>query len=616
MAPPPMVASLFNFQFSTSLSVLYPHVMLTALLLAATLQSAQTAILPPAIPWDGASRSLVVAPADPWITPSEKDQLRTTPRYDETFAYLNRLVAASRELKMVSLGKSAEGRDIWMVIASKERAFTPEALRRSGKPIVFAQAGIHSGEIDGKDAGLMLLRDMTVRGTKRDLLDRANLLFVPIFSVDAHERFSRFTRINQRGPEEGGWRTNARNLNLNRDYMKADTEEMQAMIRALNVWQPDLYIDLHVTDGADYQYDITYGWNGRAGWSPSIAAWLDETFRAPVDAALQKMGHIPGPLIFTDDPLYAGVITGQTDPKLSHGYGDARHLATILVENHSLKPYDQRVLGTYVFLEQTLRTVGANAASLRRATDEAKSRNAASVPLSWRVPEGQTDEMDVLGIASRKTLSAISGGVKMEWLGTPVTLRAPLRSAAEVATSVRRPKAYWVPAAWREAISLIDLHGVRYERIGAPRELDVTMYRFGEPKFETRQFEGHVRVNAPTTTLTRRERFPAGSIRVPADQPLGTLAMLLLEPSSTDSLFQWGFFNPVLSTTEYVESYIMEPMAEKMLAEDPKLAEEFRGKVESDGAFRSDPRARLQWLYERTPFYDERARLYPVGIEE
>ncbi|MFP5247209.1 MAG: M14 family zinc carboxypeptidase, partial [Thermoanaerobaculia bacterium] len=229
--------------------------MLTALLLASALD---TAILPPAIPWNGASRKLVVPANDPWITPSEKDQLRTTPRYDETVAYLKRLVAAAPQLKMVSLGKSGEGRDVWMVIASKERVFTPEGLRK--KPILFAQAGIHAGEIDGKDAGLMLLRDMTVRGTKRELLDGANFLFVPIFNVDGHERFNRFTRINQRGPEEVGWRTNARNLNLNRDYMKADSPEMHAMIRALDTWQPDLYVDLHVTDGADYQYDVTFGW--------------------------------------------------------------------------------------------------------------------------------------------------------------------------------------------------------------------------------------------------------------------------------------------------------------------------------------------------------------------
>jgi hypothetical protein len=590
--------------------------MLTALLLSATLPSAQTALLPPAIPWNGASRALVVPATDPWVTPSEATGFRTTPRYDETVAYLQRLVKASNVLKMVSLGRSAEGRDVWMVIASKERAFTPEALRRSGKAIVLAQGGIHAGEIEGKDAGLMLLRDLTVRGTKRDLLDGASFLFVPIFNVDGHERFNRWFRINQRGPEEGGWRTNARNLNLNRDYIKGDAEEMRAMIRALATWQPDLYIDLHVTDGADYQYDVTFGWSGTAGHSPAIARWLDTNYRPSVDTALRDMGHIPGPLIFTDDPL-SGIAMGQADPRLSTGYGDARHLPTILVENHSLKPYDQRVLGMYVFLEQTLRTIAHELAPLRAAIATEQARRPAAIPLAWKIPENATPEqVEILGIESRKKLSAATGNVYVEWLGKPVTRRAPVHWASEVTSSVAPPRAYWVPAAWQEVIAKLDLHGIPYERIAAPRDVDVTMVRFATPKFDNEQFEGHVRVTAAATPEKRHERFPAGSVRVSTDQPLGTLAALLLEPSSPDSLFQWGFFNSILSPTEYVEAYIMEPMAERMLAEDPKLAEEFRAKLESDAAFRGDAQARLWWFYERTPFYDERAMLYPVGREE
>ena len=589
--------------------------MLTALLLSATLTSAQTAILPPPIPWDGKSRALAVPANDPWVTPSETTSFRTTPRYDETVAYLRRLVAAAPQLKMVSLGKSHEGRDVWMVIASKERAFTPEALRRTGKATLFAQGGIHAGEIDGKDAGLMLLRDMTVRGTKRELLDQANFLFVPIFNVDGHERFSRYCRINQRGPEECGWRTNARNLNLNRDYMKADTLEMKAMIRALREWQPDLYADLHVTDGADYQYDITFGWNGQAGWSPAIAKWLDTTYRANVERGLREMGHIPGELVFTDDPLDIGIGDGQSDARLSTGYGDARHLPTILLENHSLKPYDQRVLGTYVFLEQTIRMMASDIVGLRAATAADRARRPQSEPLAWKVPAGNTQTIDFLGVESQRSLSPISGDVRIEWLGKPARARVPFLDQTEVTASAPRAAAYWIPAAWQDVIAMLDLHGIPYERITASREVDVEMYRLDDPKYASSQFEGHVRVSATIKPERRRERFPAGSVRVSTDNALGTLTTLLLEPSSPDSLFQWGFFNSILSATEYVEAYIMEPMAERMMAEDPKLAEEFRRKVDGDAAFRASARERLQWFYERTPFYDERAGLYPVGRE-
>jgi murein tripeptide amidase MpaA len=588
--------------------------MLTALLLTASLAS-QSAILPPAPEYKGASRALIVPAGDPWITPAEKTLLKTTPRYDETVAYLRKLVAAAPQLRMVSLGKSGEGRDIWMVIASKERAFTAEALRRGGKPTLFAQAGIHAGEIDGKDAGLMLLRDMTVRGTKKELLDGANFLFVPIYSADAHERFTAFTRINQRGPEEGGWRTTPRNLNLNRDYVKADAPETRAMIRALREWQPDLYVDLHVTDGADYQYDVTYGWNLRAGWSPAIATWLDDTFRAPVDQGLEQAGHIPGPLTFSDDPLATGITHGQSDPRLSTGYGDVRQIPTILVENHSLKPYDQRVLGMYVFLEHSLRVLARDAAGLRRAIAGDRARRPDPVPFSWRVPAEQNDTIEYRGIESRRSLSPISGDVRIEWLGKPASARVPYRTQVEVATSAPRPKAYWIPAPWDDVIALLDLHGIQYERLTAPREVEVTMDRLADPKWVTPQFEGHVRVTATATPERRRETYPAGSVRVPTDQPLGTLAVIMLEQSSPDSLFQWGFFHSILSPTEYVEGYIMEPMAERMLAEDPKLAEEFRKKLETDPEFRGNSRTRLWWLYQKTPFYDERARLYPVGRE-
>ena len=267
--------------------------------------ASREAILPPERPWSGKSRELVRPASDPWATPAEASGLTATPRYDETVAWLRRLVAASSVLDMVSLGKSPEGRDLWLVVASKERAFTPEALRAAGKPTLFAQAAIHAGEIDGKDAGMMLLRDLTVGGTKRGLLDRANFLFVPIFNVDGHERFSAFTRINQRGPREAGWRTTARNLNLNRDYAKLDAPEMRHLVRALDAWPVDLYYDLHVTDGTDYQYDLTYGHNWPTAWSPSIAAWLENTLLPGADALLRAQGHLPGrfvQLVDHEDP--------------------------------------------------------------------------------------------------------------------------------------------------------------------------------------------------------------------------------------------------------------------------------------------------------------------------
>jgi murein tripeptide amidase MpaA len=596
---------------------------LISLVTAYAVQAAQEtrfdpAILPPELPWDGASRSLMAAADDPWITPAERTGLTTTPSYDETMAWVERLVAAAPELQWTTLGVSPEGREIRLVIASAEGAATPAALAANGKPTLFAQAGIHSGEIDGKDAGLMLLRDLTVGGGQRALLSRANFLFVPIFNVDGHERSSPYGRINQRGPAEMGWRTNARNLNLNRDYTKLDTPEMRAMVAALDRWQPDLYLDLHVTDGADYQYDVTYGYTGTSGWSPSAAGWLDRVLRPKVDAELTAMGHVPGPLIFLMDERdpTQGNVDWTATPRYSNGYGDARHLPTILLENHSLKRYDRRVLGTYVFLRSILDTLGREGAGLRAATAEDRARRRDPLPLAFAPPQEPPPTMTFLGVASTLTPSAISGGLKVEWTGEPITLTIPNIVTSVPVVTARRPAAYWIPPTYPRVIELLTLHGIAVERLPRPREVTVRRRWFEQAKADGEPFEGHTRVTpGEAVEQIRTETFPAGSARVATDQPLGDLAMLLLEPAHEDSFFQWGFFLEVLQRTEYVEGYVMEPTAERMLAEDPQLGAEFRQKLLTDAEFAADPRARLQWFYRRTPYWDDRFGLYPVALE-
>jgi hypothetical protein len=583
-----------------------------------TVQADRSAELPPLLPWDGASRSLVAEKDDPWITPAEVTGLKTTPDYATTLAWLERLVEASPKLRWVSLGSSPEGRPMGMVVASAEGAATPEELHASGKPVLLAHGGIHSGEIDGKDAGLMLLRDLTVGGHWPSILEGASLLFIPVLNPDGHERSSPYGRVNQRGPEEMGWRTNARNLNLNRDFAKLDTEEVRTLVGVLNDWQPDLYLDLHVTDGADYQYDITFGHNGAHGLSPAIGRWLDQRLTPMLHQELEAAGHIPGPLVFlmdNGDPT-RGNLGWTSGPRFSNGYGDARHLATVLVENHSLKPYDQRVLGTYVLMVVSLGALGDHGEELRAATAKDRRARRERVPLGWTVDaEKEHQEVSFLGIESKTSLSPISGTLRLEYTGKPVTLEIPFLLADKPVAEVERPKAYWIPAAWSEVIRRLELHGIEMERLAEPREVEVTMYRLQDPQLDDEPFEGHVRVSAETTVEKRTEIFPPGSVRISTDQPLGDLAILLLEPAAADSFFQWGFFHSVLQRTEYMEGYVVEPLAERMLAEDPQLEMEFRKALLSDPELAADPRARLRWFYARTPYFDARWRLYPVARE-
>ncbi len=573
--------------------------------------------LPPAPAWDGASRALLRDASDPWVTAFEADaEHDESPNYADTRAWFDRLDAASDLIRIEQFGVSPEGRPIYAVIASKDgAAFDP------AKPVLLAQAGIHPGEIDGKDAGMMLLRDIAFNG-KDDLLDRVNLILIPILSVDGHERASAWSRPNQRGPRIQGWRNTATNQNLNRDYLKLDQPEMRAVRGLVLKYRPDLYVDIHVTDGMDYQYDVTYGYNGENGvWSrsPAIAAWLDATFKPAINAALEAEGHIPGELVFgIDADPRAGLSDGGLGERFSNGWGSAAHVPTILIENHSLKPYEQRVLGTYVFLEAALRRLAADGPALRSAIAADTALRPTEIPANFAPDPTPAYTRTFKGIRYEMYDSPASGRQEIRWLGVadPEPWALPFYGSRPTLT-LRRPEAYWVPSYRTDIIERLRLHGIRMETVDAARTVNLDMLRLVEPKLATRANEGHVGVTVTGVTPERRDwTFPAGSVRVPTDQPLGDIVVLLLEPQSSESFFAWGMFPEVLSRVEYIEGYAIAPLAEAMMAADPALKAEFEAKLAAEPEFAANGDARLQWFYERTPFHDDRYRLYPVGRED
>ncbi len=591
---------------------------LTLILILPIVISAQS-ILPPIQEWHGKSEGLVAKANDKWITPTERADFTVTPNYNETVSWLKKLCDASPLLSMISIGKSPEGRDIYMVIGTKEKALTPKLFKKSGKPTLLAQAGIHSGEIDGKDAGMMLLRDIAF-GNKKYLLDKVNLLFIPILNVDGHERSSSYNRPNQRGPLNMGWRTNAQNLNLNRDYTKLDTRELRAVVKVINDYDPLLYMDIHVTDGADYQYDITFGGWGGQGYSPAISNWLSTSYKSYTDKYLSEHGHIPGQLInaMNDRDFSEGNYSFWGEPRFSDSYGDLRHMASILVENHSLKPFKQRVLGTYILLEATMKVLADEASSLKLNTASDKSKRLNSLPLDWQVPKNIPDSMQFLGIESKTVKSSITNAEFVEWTGKPYEKTIANYKKTEGINFVNRPKGYYVPASRQDVIERLKIHGIQMEILNTSKEVSVEMFRIQDAKFQSnggrfQPFEGRSLVSGNPIPETRNKVFEAGSVFISTDQPLGELAMILLEPKSPDSFLSWGFFNEIFQRTEYMEAYVMEPTIEKMLADDPKLKQEFEQKKSIDEKFASNPRAIYEWFYSKSKYYDDHYLLYPIG---
>jgi hypothetical protein len=261
-------------------------------------------------------------------------------------------------------------------------------------------------------------------------------------------------------------------------------------------------------------------------------------------------------------------------------------------------------------------TLGEHGAQLRQAVARDAHHLPDPLPVAWRVPEDAAPgSMAWKGIELRREPSSVSGGERVVWTGTPVDFTTPVFTLNAPAASVSPPVAYWIPAAWSDVIERLAWHGVRMERLEAARAVELELYRLGEPAFETPPFEGRVRVTAPATPERQRRTMPRGSVRVPTDQPLGLLAALLLEPASPDSFFQWGFFDAIFSRTEYAEAYVLEPLAARMLANDPALAAAFEERLAADPEFAADPARRLEWFYQRTPYADAEWRLYPVGRE-
>lgn len=561
--------------------------------------------------------------SDEWITPAERVGFRTTPSYADTRAYLERLAdAVPRTIHLTRFGVSPEGRDLMLVIAAKDGEFTPEAARASGKEIVLVQAGIHAGEIEGKDAGLMLLRDLSVGGRHSALLDHAILVWLPIFNVDGHERSNPYNRINQNGPAEMGFRATAQNLNLNRDYMKADAPEMRAWLAMFDAWQPDLFMDIHATDGADYQYDLTWYLEDWGPLHQAVKAWQDAAFKQSIFPAFDRMGHLQAPYLELVDhrDITKGVGNFGSGPRFSTGYVALRNRAALLVETHMLKSYETRVRATYDFVVATLRYINSHPGTLRKSVTQADrdtiahANDGTELPVLFRTTDKPVT-LTLKGYAFTQQASEVSGDVWVTYdPKTPKTYEIPFYRDLVATESVRLPAAYVVPPGWPEVAAKLAQHGIRVERLDHAVSLHAERYRLSNPVWSERPFEGrHLPRDFVIGSESVTVDVPAGSVLVPMDQAAAHVVANLLEPRAQDSLLRWGFLDAHFEQKESPDARVAERLARDMLAKDPKLEAEFKARLAADPAFAKDPEARLSFFYERSPWYaTQSVGVYPV----
>jgi hypothetical protein len=564
------------------------------------------------------------AHATDWTTPAEAAHFRTTPSYADTVAYLRRLQqAAPGVIHLETFGTTPEGRPMTVVIASGDGTFDPAAARAERKPVVLVQAGIHPGEIEGKDAGLMLLRGVAITGKYPHLLDHVVLVYIPVFSVDGHENSSPYHRINQNGPESMGFRGQSQYLNLNRDYVKAEAPEMLAWLKLWQKWLPDFLIDVHTTDGADYQYDLTWYTEDPHKLDPAIDAWQRHAIVDEAIPAYEKRGHLASIYLeFKDgrDPR-KGIVNFGSGPRFSTGYAALQNRPALLIETHMLKPYATRVQATYDLVELMLQQIDRHPATLLAATAKADADTiarvhdaAARVPLTFK-PDPQSTAFKLKGYAFTISHSDISNSNWIQYdARQPKTYDIANWNGLLPDLSIAPPAAYAVPPQWRAIIDKLDAHGIRYMRLDRAATTGAEAYQLDDPAWASKPFEGHLMLRHFTLHSASGEfTLPAGTLIVPLDQRAANVAIQLLEPQAPDSLLQWGLLDAIFEAKEYGEPRVVEKLAREMRAKDPALQVEFEKKLRSDAAFAASPAARLQFFFERSPWYAaQHVGAYPV----
>jgi hypothetical protein len=571
-------------------------------------------------------------------TLAELSNFQQTGRTDEVEQLSSELARAWPEaVNSFEYGRSGEGRPMRALVVSRTGALTAEQIRARKIPLLMLQGGIHPGESDGKDAGFFALREMLGGAAAPGVLNKIAILFVPAFNTDGHERTGRWNRPNQVGPEETGWRTTAVNLNLNRDYTKADSVEMRAMLRLIDTWDPLVCADLHVTDGADFEPDISIQVEPINQGDPDLRGSAVSLRDRLVDR-LAELGSLP--LNFypdfakTDDPSSGFALTVYS-PRFSTGYFPQRNRYTVLVETHSWKKYEHRVkvtFNTIVTLAELVTAQGREWLALCHEADEtAKALGGRDMTLDyvtrWREPSragaavDQRDDagartIEFRGYAYTRNQSAISGDrVTVYDPNTPQIWRVPMRDAVKPLLVVRAPGAgYVVPVGFVPEIApRLAAHGIAAVEVKGRRTgVRANLFRAHEVKFSAAPFEGRMRAQLDGSWTVAVTDIEAGALFVPVTQKLARLVAALFEPQAPDSLAAWGFFNACFEQKEQMEPYVAEQIAAQMLAADPALRSEFTAKLEADPYFAASPGDRLEFFLRRHASWDERYNLYPV----
>ena len=544
----------------------------------------------------------------------EKSGGTETATYREVIDYYEDLAAVYPSVDLQIFGETDSGEPLHLMVYSRNKNFDFENLRED-HTIVLINNGIHPGESDGIDATMMLFRDLAQDSIT--LPENTVIATIPIYNIGGALNRNSFTRTNQNGPKSYGFRGNAQNYDLNRDFIKADTRNTRTFYEIFHHVDPDVFIDTHVSNGADYQYTLTHLFTQHDQMGGPLGDYIKTDLRPALEKALRKKNWEITPYVnvFGDVPE-KGFSQFLDTPRYSTGYTSLWNTLGMMVETHMLKPYDQRVRGTYELLRSMIDIADEDSELIRklRRQDLQKFQANGSYAFDFAVDSSRTSTLEFRGYEAERQESEVTGFERIKYDTTrPFTKEVTYYDSFKPRREVKMPRGYIIPQGWWPVLELLELNGVRMNAFDKDTTLTVEVYRIKDYQTSSRPYEGHYPHSAvEVESSTQKVAIRKGDVFVPVKQRAAKYIMATLEPQAPDSFFNWNFFDSVLQQKEHFSPYVFEEIARELLDDYPELEDEFLALRQSDPEFAGNWYAQLDWIHKRSEYYETSHMRYPI----
>jgi len=545
----------------------------------------------------------------------EKTNGTESATYFEAVDWYKSLDKRSSKVWVKEMGMSDAGYPLHLVLVSNDGKFDAAQWHKQNKAVIMINNGIHPGEPDGIDASMMLVRDIVLG--KLQLPNNVALAIIPVYNIGGCLNRNGYSRANQNGPKEYGFRGNAQNLDLNRDFTKCDSKEARSFAQIFHLLDPDILIDNHVSDGADYQHTMTLLTSQYNKLGADLGGWLKDDFEPQLYKGMadKKWDMVPYVNFETETPD-KGMEMFYDPPRYSSGYAALFQTIGFVPETHMLKPYKDRVLSTYAFMQTVIERSALNASALITQRNKAKAEviKEKNWPLSWSVDTTQHSMITFKGYEQAYKPSDATGLQRMYYdRSKPFTKQVRFFNSFKPSNFVTAPSAYIIPQGWYAAVDLLKLNNVTIKQFSNDTLIEVEAYHIDDYKSAPRPYEKHHRNSSVKVSVMKQKiKFLKGDYFVPVNQMANRYIIEMLEPTGDDSFFAWNFFDAILQQKEGYSDYRWEDLAAEVLKNSPDLKTKLEEKKKADPKFAASGPAQLDFIYKNSPYYEPAHMRYPV----